>query len=397
MTSSDGITWTDRLVPTVATWNSVTFGNGLFVAVGNTAGASGKMTSPDGINWTTIVDPIGENTANTDVRFVNNIFIMTSQQTARAIQTSPDGTTWTVRHSYANSGMQGIAYGNGAYVVMDGAGYALRSTDSITWNQIAMPNSGWLDVVYAAGLFVALDQSRVAGIATSPDGITWTVRTCPLNFWNALAYGGSYFVAVAGDGVIMTSSDGITWALEDGLDAGIATSILVDIIYGTDKFVSVSNSGTYPVISGKENFTVDFSATPRSGVYPLNVQFTDESTGTPTTWSWDFGDTETSNEQNPSHTYTAPGVYTVALTSGDGVDSDTETKTGYIIVDGTGGLTQMDLTINGTPNPAPAPVEVAFTPSFVFPDRIIEDSSITYDRIVETTGGDVRITEVTIE
>ena len=60
-----------------------------------------------------------------------------------------------------------------------------------------------------------------------------------------------------------------------------------------------------------------FSANPTSGIYPLTVDFTDESTGTITSWSWDFGDGETSTEQNPSHTYTNPGTYTVALTLTD--------------------------------------------------------------------------------
>lgn len=45
----------------------------------------------------------------------------------------------------------------------------------------------------------------------------------------------------------------------------------------------------------------------------LVVQFTDISTGTPTSWLWDFGDSTTSTAQNPSHTYTA-GTYTVKLT-----------------------------------------------------------------------------------
>ncbi|WP_211356825.1 PKD domain-containing protein [Phaeodactylibacter luteus] len=45
----------------------------------------------------------------------------------------------------------------------------------------------------------------------------------------------------------------------------------------------------------------------------LPVQFTDASTNTPTSWLWDFGDGNTSTEQNPVHTYTASGQYTVTL------------------------------------------------------------------------------------
>ena len=57
-----------------------------------------------------------------------------------------------------------------------------------------------------------------------------------------------------------------------------------------------------------------FYASPTSGVAPLTVNFTDQSKGQITSWSWDFGDGSTSTEQNPSHTYTDSGKYTVSLT-----------------------------------------------------------------------------------
>ncbi len=76
----------------------------------------------------------------------------------------------------------------------------------------------------------------------------------------------------------------------------------------------------------------DFSGTPTSGGAPLTVNFTDLSTNSPNSWSWDFGDTGTATTQNPGHTYTASGTYTVSLTVSNANGSDTETKTGYITV-----------------------------------------------------------------
>jgi endo-1,3-1,4-beta-glycanase ExoK len=52
-------------------------------------------------------------------------------------------------------------------------------------------------------------------------------------------------------------------------------------------------------------------------VFPLTVQFTDTSLGTPTSWSWDFGDNSTANTQNPSHVYATEGTYNVRLTAGN--------------------------------------------------------------------------------
>jgi parallel beta-helix repeat protein len=76
----------------------------------------------------------------------------------------------------------------------------------------------------------------------------------------------------------------------------------------------------------------EFSADQNTGNAPLTVQFKDESTNTPTSWIWDFGDGKTSTEQNPSHTYETAGTYTVKLTATNYGGSNTTTKTDYITV-----------------------------------------------------------------
>jgi PKD repeat protein len=75
-----------------------------------------------------------------------------------------------------------------------------------------------------------------------------------------------------------------------------------------------------------------FSAAPFAGRAPLLVSFTDTSTGTPTSWSWDFGDGGTSSEQNPEHTYTASGTYSVRLTVGGAGGLDEELWSDLITV-----------------------------------------------------------------
>ena len=75
--------------------------------------------------------------------------------------------------------------------------------------------------------------------------------------------------------------------------------------------------------------TAVFSGTPLTGEGPLNVQFTDASTGTPATWAWTFGDGGTSTLQNPSHTFN-PGTWSVSLTVTNLQGTNTLTKTGYV-------------------------------------------------------------------
>jgi PKD repeat protein len=76
----------------------------------------------------------------------------------------------------------------------------------------------------------------------------------------------------------------------------------------------------------------EFSASQRSGPPPLPVNFSDQSVGNITSWSWDFGDGGTSSLQNPSHTYQSLGNYTVSLTVDGPNGSDTSIKASFITV-----------------------------------------------------------------
>ena len=77
--------------------------------------------------------------------------------------------------------------------------------------------------------------------------------------------------------------------------------------------------------------TANFAADVTTTCYGI-VHFTDLSTDIPQTWSWDFGDGGTSVQQNPTHTYTAAGNYTVTLTVTNTLGNDSEVKTSYISI-----------------------------------------------------------------
>jgi gliding motility-associated-like protein len=53
------------------------------------------------------------------------------------------------------------------------------------------------------------------------------------------------------------------------------------------------------------------------------IQFTDTTVGNPIEWLWDFGDGSLSDQQNPSHTYSGTGPYTITLASSNGIFTDT--------------------------------------------------------------------------
>ncbi len=102
----------------------------------------------------------------------------------------------------------------------------------------------------------------------------------------------------------------------------------------------------------------DFAGTPTQGTAPLTVQFTDLSSGGPTSWLWTFGDGTTSTLRSPSKTYASPGVYTVTLRATNSLGSNTRTRSGYVQV---ANPPPPVADFSGAPLSGFAPLQVAFT------------------------------------
>ena len=77
------------------------------------------------------------------------------------------------------------------------------------------------------------------------------------------------------------------------------------------------------------------------------VSFIDNSSFSPTSWFWDFGDGVTSSDENPSHTYSDNGTYTVTLTVENEAGEDVAVETSYIVVDRPEAPIGTDITLCG--------------------------------------------------
>ena len=158
------------------------------------------------------------------------------------IVSSPNGIAWTVLGSGTTANLNSIAFdGNTTYVAVGDNGVVVVSTNGINWGP---GTSGILTQLRSVAwsedlnLFVAVGTNGV--IISSPDGLNWTTRTSGTSVQlNTVAWiptvwtvGGwdtplppwaySYMVAAGENGVLLTSADGITWVAQV---SGLTTAI----------------------------------------------------------------------------------------------------------------------------------------------------------------------------
>ncbi len=188
---------------------------------------------------------------------------------------------------------------------------------------------------------------------TREDYLTFTVYPCKASFvaQKPVPVEGGIRVAFRGDQA--TGATGWNWDFEGD---GTIDSIEMNPIHTYPGYgpYTVTLTVTAPHCEDtvtKVNYIeyspapeADFSAAPLTGEVPVQVQFTDLSSGEITTREWDFdGDgTVDSNLRNPTHAYSAAGTFTVILEVIGPGGNDREVKAGY-------------LSFSSAPTPTPAP------------------------------------------
>ena len=154
--------------------SSMTYGNGVFVAVG---GTSSCASSTNGSTWTVRTVPtLGAGTYSS-VAYGNGTFVAISTGN-NATAVSSNGNSWIAGGNLPSSATwTSVAYGNGRFVaIASGSRSVAISLDKgISWSATTpgLPTSqNWSSISYGQGLFIAVN-SNSAFLATSPDGINW--------------------------------------------------------------------------------------------------------------------------------------------------------------------------------------------------------------------------------
>lgn len=230
----------------------------LAVATGD--GTTYAAFSSDGITWTEALMPDGSQAIDHGAAYGGGKFVVISRGKNTAAITT-DGTNWTEGTLPGDERMwEAIAYGDGKFVaVARGVDKAAYSTDGVTWSEGDLPAvKNWNTVVYGGGVFITTAQSNSSG-AYSTDGITWVSRSLngPNNMDN-VAFGqlSADLVPAWASGGRFVFLDRIRYRYTDIIEStGLPTSFnsgfhsdadldmnWTCVAYGADKFVAIARS-----------------------------------------------------------------------------------------------------------------------------------------------------------
>nr|WP_319539520.1 right-handed parallel beta-helix repeat-containing protein [uncultured Methanospirillum sp.] len=160
-----------------------------------------------------------------------------------------------------------------------------------------------------------------------------TTKIAGANIVGGPFIGGNYYATLNGTGWSETHADrGDGFVAEPYLFDATNTDYLPLHIPGSPTPTPTATPTVTPTQTPvPQPIKANFTATPRTGVPPLEVQFTDLSSGSPAGWNWTFGDGSVSHEQNPVHEYNGIGRYTVTLEVRNSQGQDSMRAPSYVV------------------------------------------------------------------
>ncbi|AKB49259.1 Chitin binding protein (plasmid) [Methanosarcina barkeri str. Wiesmoor] len=262
----------------------------------------------------------------------------------------------SIPFNQTSDGIQFMSVGNGTYTLTNTS----LATPSITWSNpgaitygTALSSTqlnatasvpGTLAYHPAAGTILSAGTHPLQVIFTPTDSTNYTTatssvslavnRATPLITWNtpsAISSGTSLSETQLNANASVLGN--FTYNPASGTVLSVGTHTLHVDFMPTD-VVNYTNATANVTINVSEKLVLpvaNFTASVTSGAAPLSVQFNDSSENA-TAWSWDFGDGQTSTVQNPSHTYSIPGTYTVSLNVSNADGYNISTKSNLITV-----------------------------------------------------------------
>jgi PKD repeat protein len=146
-----------------------------------------------------------------------------------------------------------------------------------------------------------------------------------------------------------------SWSLPNGQTSSLQNPVIQSLSQGiytacvsiTDATGCTSSDCVAFSVGGTNNCQAAFAMIPDTVAIAagnLTFDFIDLSTGSPYSWSWNFGDGGTSNAQNPSHTYSSLGIYAVTLQIQDSSNNCVSIALDSLVIDSS--FTLAPITVN---------------------------------------------------
>lgn len=200
------------------------------------------------------------------------------------------------------------------------------------------------------------DEGYTPGALGKPDSIPYSLGK---SGWLVLDMGDTIFNGPGADFKVIqagTTAKAYTVSGSNNIDGpyttigignGTASFDLNTVPLGKVRYIHIKDNGAGPAYGVGAGFNLDavemltlplfadFTASTNTPCSGTGVNFTDLSTGNPTSWSWSFpgGTPAASTVQHPMNiSYNIPGIYNVSLTISNGISTDSRTKTGFIQV-----------------------------------------------------------------
>jgi PKD repeat protein len=215
------------------------------------------------------------------------------------------------------------SFGDDSYSTSENPTHSYTEEGNYTVALTAINYGGSDTITKTAYIMVEADEEPVASFTSN---VTYGTAPLAVAFTDTSTNSPTYWKWSFGDGDV-SYLENPEHSYTDAGDYSVTLTVANDA--GSDKVSETSyiTVESEPVAS----FTSDLT----TGTAPLAVTFTDTSTNSPTYWKWTFGDGDVSYLENPTHTYTSSGYYTVILTTSNDAGSDTVTKSLYITVNAT--------------------------------------------------------------
>lgn len=208
--SNNGIEWNTANLPDNAFWSCCCFGNGIYVAQGESS--PGSQTTERG----------------------NPIVAYSNDAVSWSLSSSPPAPDEFI---YAS----GLAFGNNRFVATESGGFSIAySPNGKTWNVVTPPaHHYWEGLCFANNKFFSVTSENY--LAFSDTGLTWeyskipTPIANPLNRYNGIAYGGNRLVVVSKN-AMLSEDDGETWETT----VLPFDDVLYKVAYGNGVFAAIS-------------------------------------------------------------------------------------------------------------------------------------------------------------